>query len=450
MAICTSCIIRRKKDGSARGSNSSTILWVVCKVCFLDLAQQMRKVCVTITLLLCLRLTCTADRIITLVSDPARNCFYSLTANNTISIWRTHGDKHVQQLQTISNLYKAAQDKVPGSPALTPQIFNIIALHVIHPSESRAGVQLVAVTANGVRLYFSPSLYGVSYGWSSTPASGFRPLSLAHVRLPPPNLIHPDEQGLQFGEAGVGYGMGQAQQAPPRPHILSGLVHSCYDLGITIASQGADVADTDYILCMAPDLTQIGSLGQLRAPQVQQTSAQYTNPTYGAPAAPTRPPLTERATLISIPGLTWGIAPVPRSKYSLANSAPVNTPTPLAINELATQLSEPARQYIILNNGGLHWIVKRRAIDALKEVVEELQSEGNLQPLIEFRDRYYSPLSYRGLRADMHQLRPRSDLCNAASYRKRKHLHGTDGTVASRFNEPCERRPISCCQASLL
>ncbi len=327
------------------------------------------------------------ERIITLVADPARNCFYSLTANNTISIWRTNGDKHVQLLQTISNLYKAAQDKVPGSPALTPQTFTIIALHVVHPSESRAGVQIVAVTANGVRLYFSPSSYGAGYGWSSTPTSGFRPLSLAHVRLPPPNLIHPDEQGRSFREAAVGYGMGQAQQAPPRPYILANLQHSCYDLGITVASQGADVADTDYILCMAPDLTQIGSFGQVHAPQVQQPS-QYTNPTYGTATGPTRPPLTERATLVSIPGLTWGIAPVPRSKYSLTTSAPANTPAPLVTNELATQLTEPARQYIILNNGGLHWIVKRRAIDALKDVIEEFQVEGNAQPLIEFRDRY--------------------------------------------------------------
>ena len=164
-----------------------------------------------------------------LVSDPARNCFYSLTASNTISVWKTNGDKHVQHLQTISNLYKAAQDKVPGSPALTPQNFNIIALHVVDPSESRNGVQLIAVTINGVRLFFSPSSYG-NYGWGSTPASGVRPLSLAHVRLPPPNLIHPDEQGRQFRETHVGYGVGQAQPAPARPFILSNLNNSCYEI----------------------------------------------------------------------------------------------------------------------------------------------------------------------------------------------------------------------------
>ena len=329
----------------------------------------------------------TTDRIITLVSDPARNCFYSLTANNTISIWRTNGDKHVQLVQTVSNLYKAAQDKVPGSPALTPQNFSIISLHVVDPAESRTGVQLVAVTANGVRLYFSPSSY-MGYGWSSTPSQGIRPLSLAHVRLPPPNLIHPDEQGRQFQETHGGYGMGQAQAGPPRPFILSNLNSSCYELGITIAVQNADIADTDYVLCVAPDLTQIASLGQLHAPAVQQTAPQYANPTYGVAPGPSRLPLTERATLLPIAGITWGIAPVPRSKHALTTSAPANTPAPLVTNELATQFTEPARQYIILNNGGLHWIVKRRAVDALKDAIEEFQVEGNAQPLISFRDRY--------------------------------------------------------------
>ncbi|PIL32067.1 transporter [Ganoderma sinense ZZ0214-1] len=330
--------------------------------------------------------TSSEDRIILLVSDAARSCFYSLTANNSISVWKTNGDKHVQHLQTISNLYKAAQDKSPGSPALTPQNFNIVSLHVVDPSESRAGVQLVALTSTGVRLFFSPSTYG-NYGWGSTPAAGARPLSLIHVRLPPPNLIHPDEQSRQFRDTHIGYGVGQAQPGPVRPFTVSNLNNSCYDHGVTIAVQNADVADTDYLLCMTPDLAQVSPLGQ-QVPQVQQSPVQYANPTYGVAGVPSRPPLIERATLIPIPGLTWGLAPVPRSKYSLATTAPANTPSPLVTNELATQLSEPARQYIILTNGGLHWIVKRRAVDALKECIEEFHVEKTAQSLIQFRDNY--------------------------------------------------------------
>ncbi|OSD03533.1 nucleoporin [Trametes coccinea BRFM310] len=329
------------------------------------------------------------DRIISLVADPARNCFYSLTAKNTISVWRTNGDKHVQHLQTISNLYKAAQDKAPGSPALTPQNFNIVALHVIDPSESRSGVQLVAMTTNGVRLYFSPSSYGSTYGWNTSAAPGYRSLSLVHVRLPPPNLIHPDEQSNPYRTATGAFNLGPGQQQQPtsRPYIITNLEDTCYDLGITVGVQRGDVADADYLLCMAPDLTQIGSFGQVRGPQLQQTP-QYVSQAYNATAVASRVPLTERATLIHIPGLTWGMAPVPRSKYSLVTSAPANTPAPLVTNELATQFSEPARQYIILTNGGLHWVAKRRAVDALKDAIEEFQVEGNAQPLIDLRDSY--------------------------------------------------------------
>ncbi|KAH9944478.1 nucleoporin [Epithele typhae] len=321
------------------------------------------------------------DGIADLIADPARNCFYTRTSNNTISIWRTNGEKHVQLVQTLSNLYKAAQDKVPGSPALTPQSFKIIALHVVDPSESRAGVQLVAVTKNGVRLYFSPSSYGMGYGWGSTNNTGTRPLSLVHVRLPPPNLIHPDEQGRSSRIL-------TAQSAPPRPYILSSLGMSCYELGVDIAVQTADVADTDYILCISPDLTQIAQMGQGQVPTIQQA-----HPAYGAAPGPSRIPLTERATLLPIAGITWAIAPAPRSKYSLVTSAPANTPTPLVTNELATQFTEPARQYIILNNGGLHWIVKRRAVDAVKDAIEEFQVERNPQALVAFRDSLCTPLN---------------------------------------------------------
>ena len=327
------------------------------------------------------------DKITTLVSDLARNCFYSLTANNTISVWRTNGEKHVQHVQTISNLYKAAQDKVPGSPAVTPQSFKIISLHVINPNESRAGVQLVAVTANGVRLYFSPSAYGMGYGWSASPTPSMRPLSLAHVRLPPPNLIHPDEQGRAFQDTRGGYGIGQAQANPPRPYILTSLTMTCYDSGVMLAVQNGDVADTDYILCVAPDLTQTAAMGQVPAPQAQPSVPQYATPTYGAASGPSRVPLTERATLVPVAGLTWGIAPAPRSKYSSITSSPVNTRAPVVINELATQFTEPAKQFIILNNGGLHWVAKRRAVDSLKDAIEEHVTEGSPQSLVAFCDR---------------------------------------------------------------
>ena len=108
---------------------------------------------------------------------------------------------------------------------------------------------------------------------------------------------------------------------------------------------------------------------------------------YGATQSPGRPPLVENATLIPVPGRTWAMAAVPPSSSTVA-STPPDCPAPVIINELATQFSEPTRQFMILTNAGLTFMAKRRALDSLKEVIEELHVNGNYQPLIEFRDRY--------------------------------------------------------------
>ncbi|KAJ7092652.1 nucleoporin [Mycena epipterygia] len=324
------------------------------------------------------------DRILSVVSDLSRNCFYTLNTKNSISIYRPDGDKSLQHVQTITNLYKAAQDKAPGSAALTPKAFQIVALHVVDQSESRTGIQLLAITSNGVRLYFSPSMgYSYSYGGASNQASGSRTLQLMHVRLPPPNLLHPDEQANPYRPPVASYGASHAPPPPPsRPYIVSALESSCYVDGLTIAAQPGDTDGTDYILCMSPDLTRIGTLGQLNLPQMPpiQQATHYNNP-----SITNRPPLTEYATLLAIPGRTWAMAPVPLAASASGSSG---APVPAVTNELATQFSANPRQFMILTNVGLTFLIKRRALDYLKAVIEELQSEGNVQPIIEFRDSF--------------------------------------------------------------
>lgn len=288
-------------------------------------------------------------------------------------------------MQTLSNLYKAAQDKAPGSPAITPKNFQLVSLHVVDPSESRSGIQLLAITTNGARLYFSPSVgYGYSYGLSSGQGSGARPLQLVHVRLPPPNLLHPDEQAQPQRAPMATYGASHGPpQSPSRPYVVSALENSCYIEGLTVAAQPGDTDGTDYILCMSPDLSRIGSLGQLNLPPqhpVQQQGG------YNISNNPSRPPLTEYATLLAIPGRTWAMATVPQTSFSMPAGSS-GAPVPTVTNELATQFSDSPRQFMILTNVGLTFLIKRRALDYLKAVIEELQSEGNVQPIIEFRDR---------------------------------------------------------------
>ncbi|KAJ3937728.1 MAG: nucleoporin [Lentinula lateritia] len=321
--------------------------------------------------------TSAEDRIISVIADSERECLYTLTEKNVVSLYKPTSEKSVQHIQTLSNLYKAAQDRCPGSPAITPQTFQIVSLHPISLLESRSGVQLLAITTNGVRLYFSP---GLSYG-GSMQTLGMRTLQLSHVRLPPSNLIHPDEQeNLHRPAPTIPFGAVQGQ--PPRqlrPYIVSAIDSSCYVDGLTVAAQPGDVDTVDYLLCLSPDLTRIGSLDQLNLPQ---PAPQPTYSMYSSQNVSSRPPMTEYATLLSIPGRTWAMAPVPQTPIA-ADVAGINV-----LNELGAQVSEHPRQFMILTNVGVTFLVKRRSLDYLKAVIEELQSEGNVQPIIEFRDSF--------------------------------------------------------------
>ncbi|THV07704.1 nucleoporin [Dendrothele bispora CBS 962.96] len=315
------------------------------------------------------------DRIVSVVADHDRNCLYTLTEKNVISVYKPTTDKSVQHIQTLSNLYKTTQDKCPTSPVINPQTFQLISLHPVSPS-SRSTIQLLAVTTNGVRLYFSPSSYGYSYGSSQ---SSPRPLQLMHVRLPPSNLIHPDEQEHpnrppQSSMYGASQGHVTTQT---RPYIVSNIDNACYVDGLTIAAQQGDVDTSDYLLCMSPDLTRFGSFEQLNLPPSAAAQTYYAGQT-----GSNRPPLTEYATLLSIPGRTWAMAPV------LQTPSVEVSPSVATINELATQFGESPRQFMILTNVGLTFLIKRRALDYLKAVIEELHSEGNVQPIIEFRDSF--------------------------------------------------------------
>jgi nuclear pore complex protein Nup155 len=294
-------------------------------------------------------------------------------------------NKSVQLSQTIQNLYKLAQEKAPGSPAIVPKHFHVIALHVINQEETRSGVQLMAITMNGVRLYFSSSAGPYGY-YPGGDTRGQRNLQLVHVRLPPTNLLHPDEQSNPYFSAGAGYSS-RYPQAPPtsRPYVLTELENSAHAAGLTIAAHPGDTDGTDFILCMSPDLTRIGALGQT-PPQTSQP----TGPPFGAGVGSQRPPLTERAALLAIPGRTWGMAALPRPKNSITLTSPdPNTPMPVVTNELAYQFLEQPREFLILTNVGITVLAKRRALDWLRDAIEEVQAEGNVQPIIDFRDRYY-------------------------------------------------------------
>ncbi|KAI5123612.1 hypothetical protein M0805_003428 [Coniferiporia weirii] len=331
------------------------------------------------------------ERIIALVADHDRDCIYSLSEHNWISIWKPDPNKGLRKLQTLSNLQKQAQDKAPGTPALA-QGLHLTSLHVIHQRESKTGIQLMALSTNGVRLYFSPApagyggySYGTQYG-----AAEPRQLHLVHVRLPPTNLLHPDEQFRPQRMSTSMYGAPMQLQSNPTACIVKDLTTASYIDGLMVASQPSDVDGKDFLVGISPDLTRIGSLGQAQAPSAPQVSTANYYPSAPSSAfyssgAATRLPLTEQATLLYIEGTIWAIAPV-TSPSILAT--PTTSPEPLVSNELATQFSLPHQEFIIVTNVGISHLVKRRAVDYLRDSLEEIRSEGSLQPILDFRDSF--------------------------------------------------------------
>lgn len=301
---------------------------------------------------------------------------------DSVSIYRTNGQKSVQHLQTVTNLFKAAQDKAAGHPALTRDKFELKSLHVIDPAESRSGIQFFIMSNNGVRLYFGPQSIPNYYGPSSS-TSYTRPIQLLHVRLPPANLIHPDTLTKQVRPTPGLYGVPQSQAQPaPRPFHTVEFLYSNYYRGMTVASHPGDRDGNDYILCMSPDLTRIGSIGQVNLPP-QPSSTITQSESYRNAIADGRPTLTEYAALTSIAGTAWATG------HFLPSTSPgvIDGPSPSALNELATQFGEAPCQFMFFTNCGISFLVKRRAVDFLRADLEELQSQGTIQPLIEFRDR---------------------------------------------------------------
>jgi len=256
---------------------------------------------------------------------------------------------------------------------------------ISHPRRVMGTIHMALIRPRAPRVDRDPNT-------TTSASGGQRPLTLIHVRLPPVNLIHPDEQKNTYRPTvAPTYGGAQVPPQPTsRPYIISAIENSCYSEGLVVAAQEGDVADRDFLLCMSPDLTRIGSLGQLHNHPHQQHQSPAQAPfgavaPYGSGGVNQRPPLAEYATLLAIPGRTWSIASVPHTSPLASTTG--NSPTPVVTNELAMQFVEDPKSFMILTNAGLTFVVKRRALDYLRAAIEDLQKNGTVQPIIECRDR---------------------------------------------------------------
>ncbi|KAI7888861.1 Nup133 N terminal like-domain-containing protein [Mucor mucedo] len=123
----------------------------------------------------------TKDPVIQLAINECGNVLYQLTQNSNITV--TYLGEDGTSFNTVlqcKDAAKLANSSVPNSPYVASKVFKIVSLNPTSPSESK-DYQLVAITSNGSRLYFT-QYEGSQHLLNNGPPNT---LQLSHVR--PPN-----------------------------------------------------------------------------------------------------------------------------------------------------------------------------------------------------------------------------------------------------------------------
>ena len=319
-----------------------------------------------------------ADFTTHLALDDSRDLLYALTNSNNIILYNVAGKSvsPLQRVAAVGNLPKLAQTLCPP---LGQTKLDIISVDFM-PAVESSSVHLVATTATGVRLYFTTfrRSYG-GYGTTTTFGGAPSGLELVHVRLGPSGLFDPRGSTGNLSDS-----LFRSSSAP----LISGRSATWHptDLNVTgyyggmfFASQtAADDKEQDVLLCTAPDFPRIANLKQAPAP----TTAVAPVPYYGHPSAhASRPTLSECTSLLALTGKAWAIAHIPTA----------NLPTPPRgrpplWNELVSQSSSYADQFLVLTNDGLSVVAKRRAVDCLKDLIGAVRRGGDESMITAFFD----------------------------------------------------------------
>lgn len=145
---------------------------------------------------------------------------------------------------------------------------------------------------------------------------------------------------------------GQAVQAPqqlPAATIaFSNITNAIYSAGGLLVAANNVSDELDVMLVTAPDIGRVA-----RAVAEGAASSNGGNVSR---------PFSEVAATINIEGRTWGMSEITRSSAGLAGM--------VGLNELATQVILPRREWVVLTNMGANVIVRQRPLDTLLGVLE--------------------------------------------------------------------------------
>ncbi|KAA1107059.1 hypothetical protein PGT21_000845 [Puccinia graminis f. sp. tritici] len=360
----------------------------------------------------------TQGNILMMNIDQERNLIYLLLKSGSItilSLGRTGLDTPTE-VASASNIVREALAMCPAAgPLLDPRTFEITGIHIITKQEG-GHVGLVAVTSQGVRMYFSLAKRPYGYGYSAN--SSTLPLSsdpdaipsslwLCHVRLPPRNSTPSTNQskenqlsaitlssGFQLMGDHQNGGMQDAEEAEleipliPNPLNLS-YSHYTSPGGFWVSSHSVD-SEHNVLLAVAPDvahLLQASSTSAATATTATQAAAtttstgflQTSNPSLSAQQQqqqqqqqPFQSSISEIACPIKIEGHAWAITHTTQDS-DLDNYHPI-------------QLVGPQQEWLVLSNMGITVLSSQRPVDTLAELLNNMP--GKEQELSLFWDRF--------------------------------------------------------------
>ncbi|KAL8279152.1 hypothetical protein RQP46_008408 [Phenoliferia psychrophenolica] len=255
------------------------------------------------------------DSVVALELDNERNLLYTLHHDNAIKMYRLPASPEGSGYGgTLSSVARWS-----FNPSFGP-VQQIKAIQVIgQKEEGSSRVGLVAITDMGCRYYFAHS--------------GLSALQHLHTRPPPPLI------------PGV--------PAPELSAIAGGTHQAIHSAGGFLVAAAAFTEGSDMVLMTAPSVPQrppVGTVGQ---------------------AALASAALTELFDPIQVDGTTRAIAEVtvPSLGPALAGR--------IALNELATPVSQPSRQWLVQTDFASYLVSRLRPIETLLSILKATTSSGD-------------------------------------------------------------------------
>ncbi|KAJ3128459.1 hypothetical protein HK098_004354 [Nowakowskiella sp. JEL0407] len=256
------------------------------------------------------------DPIVQIEIDNSTKMMFILFNNNSIEVVYLGPDgKGFERRGRLNDIYTPAQvelERYSTAFHMDANHFHIVSIHAISELESTS-LNLVAVTSNGCRIYFSITSESII-------SKGLRVVA---ARPPVNQTFFP------------------GRSAPLKSSSNAAIHVAYYAAGLVVAANSVS-EDTDSVIGACPDA---GVALQHKA-------------------------LFEQWNEIQIHGKTWVIAEA-KNSFNTPKKLKIGEKSGTLIHELSTQLEFPQRNILVMTNAGIHIMKKIRPVDILQRLLKE-------------------------------------------------------------------------------